>query len=374
MAVFFMQAVVIANWFPRIPDIQAKLAIGPAQLSIALLGFSAAMFLSILVAGPLIGRFGPRRMIIAAFAAYSVMITLPGWAWNVPSLFAALFLVGLSFPLVDVAMNVEAARIEEMQKRRILSTCHGFWSVGSMIGALIGAGAAEIGMETRWHLLLVAVVALPIALAVGFALPHIEPIRTQGRRSPFALPSWSMIGLCFFIFGVVMIEVATRTWTAPYLREVIGVSPGATGLGFAAFALAMAIGRFLGDRLSERLGPVALSRGCCALALIGLALLVIAEDLAQTVIALAAAGFGCSVGFPLAVSAAADRGDRPAAINVAALSLFAGIGGMVGPTSVGLVAEAEGLRIGLAVLLAAALLSTLLAGELRRRPKPRSKP
>jgi fucose permease len=239
-----------------------------------------------------------------------------------------------------------------------------------MLGALVGAGFAQIGVSTKWHLLLIAIATMPVALWVARGLPEVaaETAEEARRRPVLALPSASMIGLCIFAFGVVMAEISTRNWIAVYLRDVIGVSPGATGIGLGAFALCMAVGRLAGDGLADRFGAVNLAHISCGAAVAGFAIVVFASNLIGEVIGLAAAGFGVSVGFPLAMSAAAARGDRPPAVNVASLSLFAYSSGLIGPPLVGLIGQAAGLRAGLAVLLPVILVSTLLAGELRRRP------
>lgn len=372
MTVFMMHAFVMTNWFPRIPDVQQKLGIGPGDLSLGLLGTPIGTIIALLFAGSIVERFSARRTILIAFTLYCVAFTLPGWAWSVPSLFAALFLVGLSLPVVDVAMNVEADRIERDSGRRLMNTCHGFWSVGAIIGGVMGAGFAGWAVEPRWHLLLVSAVSLPIALAVARALPEVTDAPSDGIRPPrIALPTFSLLGLCAFAFGMLLVEGAALDWSAVYLREVIGISPGATGFGFAAFALFMAIGRFLGDRLAERYGPVAVARTCSLICLAGVIALVTATTLFQAVIGLAGAGLGVSVAVPLAVSAAAGRGDRPAAVNVAALSLVSFTGFLVEPPLIGFGAELAGLRIGFALVIPAIVGSILLAGHVRRRAATR---
>ena len=104
--------------------------------------------------------------------------------------------------------------------------------------------------------------------------------------------------------------------------------------------------------------------------LAGLVVLVTAPVFLLAVVGLAAIGLGVSVAVPLAVSAAASRGDRPAAVNVAALSLISFSGFLVEPPLVGFVAEWSGsLRIGLAMLAPAVVASILLAGHVRRTVK-----
>jgi fucose permease len=372
MAVFFMQAMTLANWAPRIPDVQAKLGLTPGELTVALLGMPIGSFLALLSSGELIERISARRTVFLGFLLYLAFLPLAGFAWNLPSLFGALFLIGVFSPLVDVAMNVEAARVQDFLRRPIMSTCHGFWSIGSMTGALVGSAFASAGIATHWHLLTVAIVSIPLAVGAGLAFPEVAPLaRTAGRsRLPFALPSVGMIGLVVFAFGAVMGEVAARSWSAVYLRDVILASPGAAGFGYAAFSLFMAGGRFLGDWATLRFGPVRIARVCCTIAVAGMALIVVGNSLVAVIAGFAALGFGLSLVYPLSATSAAGRGDRPAALNVGALSLGAFAAFMIGPPLTGFVADAWGLRAGLAAIVPIVALSAILAGELRRRPRP----
>ena len=132
------------------------------------------------------------------------------------------------------------------------------------------------------------------------ALPRIGPAAAAADPAPtLALPTRSLLPLCLFAFGMLIAEGTVLDWGAVFLRDVVEVSAGATGLGFAAFALLMTVGRLLGDRLAERFGPVALARACGLIGLAGMVALVTAHTLWQAAIALAAAGFGVSVAVPL---------------------------------------------------------------------------
>jgi MFS family permease len=369
MGVFFLHAFVMTNWFPRIPDVQADLGVGPGALSLGLLGSPVGTVLALPFAGGIVERLSPRRTIMLAFAVYAFGICLPGFAFNVPTLFAALFVLGVALPVVDVAMNVEADRIERAGGRRIMSTCHGFWSIGSIAGSVIGAGFAAIPLSPMIHLPIVGLVAFPLLLVIARSLPVIPVPAVPAEEKPprFALPTLSLLPLCIFAFGMLLVESAALDWSGIFLRDVIGVSAGATALGFFAFASFMTIGRLLGDRLSATYGPAAVARTLGIIGLAGLGILVTASSLLQAAIGLAAAGIGVSVAVPLAVSAAASRGDRPAALNVAALSLISFSGFLVEPPLVGFVSEMSNLRYGLAATIPILVVSTLLAGHVRRR-------
>jgi MFS family permease len=377
MVIFMMHSIIMTNWFPRIPDMQAKLQVGTGDLSLGLLGASIGTMVALPLAGQIVEWLSPRRAIFVAFIFYCLGFALVGWAWSVPSLFGALFLAGLFLPIVDVAMNVEADRIEGSLGRRIMNTCHGFWSVGSIIGGLTGAAFASLEVDIRWHLLIVGAVSLPIALVVATRLPRmaIEPKKANSPRFRIAIPTLSLVPLCIFAFGMLLVEAAALDWSSLFMRSVMGSTPLGAGIGFAAFTVAMAVGRFLGDWAAGRYGPVAVARSCGVIGLAGLIALVTAPFFLQAVLGLAAIGLGVSVAVPLAVSAAASRGDRPASVNVAALSLISFSGFMFEPPLVGYAAEWGGsLRIGIAMVIPAIVASILLAGHVRRTVRAATPP
>ena len=279
MAVFFVQAVAMTNWFPRIPDVQQRLGLGPGELSICMLAMSLGTFVMTVFNGPLIARYSARTMMAIGMCIFYATMILPGLAWNGPSLFAFLFLMGLAYVIVDVAMNVEAARIQDAVGRRIMSTCHGFWSIGAVVGSVMGAQFAEASVPTWLHLLIVAVAVLPLGLAPVRALPVIA--RTEapatGRRPLITFPTLALAGVCIYVFGAVLAELGARNWGAAFLRDTLGTSAAATGWGLGAFSFTMALGRLAGDRLADRFGPVTLGRVCAFTGVAGMVALVLRQ-------------------------------------------------------------------------------------------------
>ena len=309
-------------------------------------------------------------MLMMAWPAYCLAMALPGWAWNMPSLFTALFLMGVTYVVNDLAVNVEATRIQSQIGRRIISRCHGFWSVGSILGSVVGAAFAEAQIDTRWHLLIVAIVMAPAGVALARLLPILPPTKDEGVRKPIvAFPSAAMAGLCIFAFGVILAELTTRNWGAVYLRETIGASAAWTGVGYGLFSFFMAGGRLIGDALTDRYGPTLIGRICGVVSIVGILSLVVAQGLPLAVFGFAAIGLGISIGFPLSVGAAAARRDRTPAVNVASLSLIAYSGSLIGPPLVGFIAQGWGLRAGLAATLPVMIVSALYAGSLGVKTK-----
>lgn len=370
MLVFFLQPIAFGSWLPRIPEVQHALGLGPAGLAFALLGLPCGTLLTLPFAGPLVGKIGPRMAILAGFALYTLAASLPAFANTPTMLFIALMLAGSTISFVELGLNVQADAVEKSTGSIIMTKSHGFWSIGIMVGSLVGSGLAALGLEAKWAIMLVAILVLPVALFAANALPPAiaEPPKAEGQRSAWSLPSWALLGICLFVFGITMTEGAMADWSAIFLRDVLGAEKGLVGLGYSVFAMMVAAGRFGGDSLKQRFGAVNTARICGTLALAGACVLFIAPNTIIALLGFAIIGVGVSVGFPLAVTAAASLTDRSASANVAILSFVALLGFLVGPPVIGFVAEHAGMRLAIACLLPVLLVSLLLTGRLVARP------
>lgn len=146
MLIFFLDPLVFGNWLSRIPEVQAGLGLRPAELALALLGMPISNLLILPFAGRICDAVGARNLLIYTFAGMLLILTLPGLAFDILSLFLILASCGALLALAELAMNVEAARIEKEAGRMIMSTCHGCWSVGIGVGSFIGATLATLGL------------------------------------------------------------------------------------------------------------------------------------------------------------------------------------------------------------------------------------
>ena len=371
MAAFFLQPIAFGSWLPRLPEVQQAIGLGPAGLALALLGLPCGTLLTLPFAGPLVSRIGARRAMLIGFPLCLIAVCLPPLATGQIWLFLALLLAGSTISFLELGLNVEAAQTEAATGKLIMSTAHGFWSLGIMAGSLVGAALAGLNLAPMLSLPLVALACLVPALLAVRALPGHEaamvPDKDVAGKQRLGLPSVALLGICLFVFGITLTEGAMADWSAIYMRDVLAVDAATAGLGYSVFALLVAAGRFSGDRLKARFGASALARGCGLLGLVGAALLLVAPNVAVALIGFATIGVGVSVGFPLAVSAVAGL-PGSSARGVAVLSFVALLGFLVGPVVIGVVAEHVGLRVGLAALLPVLLLSLLLSGRLRRPP------
>ena len=364
-ATFFINGAATANWLVRIPAVQAKLGLGAGALGVALLGVAVGALIAMPRTGHLVARYGSRPVTRVAAVVFGATLMLPALAPNPYFFVVALVALGIGHGSLDVAMNAQAATVERQYGRSIMSGFHALWSAGGLAGASMGGFVAHHQIGAAIHLTSTAIVAGLLAFAVsGGMLPAHVDVAT-GDTAP-AKPRGILLTLGIMAFCVLLGEGAMADWSALYLRDVTGAAPGLAAAGYAAFSLAMASGRFVGDALTIRVGATPLVRGGGILAALGLTFALTLGTPWAAIIGFAAVGAGFSVSFPLMLAKAGALPGTSAGTAIATVSVFGYAGFLAGPPLIGFVAQATTLRGGLAVVIVTSLIVASLAGGFRR--------
>jgi MFS family permease len=365
-AVFFVNGVVLASWFSRIPAVQDGLSLGPGTLGLALLGLAAGAVLSMPTTGWLVSRVGSRPVVKLAALTLCVALLLPALAPSLPLLVGALLIVGLCNGSLDVSMNAHAVSVENLYERPILSSIHGIFSVGGLVGAAVGGLVASVGVEPIAHFLGVALVSIPVLLLAGrWLLPASADSHDQGGGPSIALPNRAVAALGVVAFCVFVGEGAMADWSAVYLRDVLDAGPGVAAAGYAAFSLTMTIARLSGDRLVGRIGPVAAVRAGGAMAAVGLGIALFVGMIPVALAGFACVGLGLAVVFPVAVSAAGRARGVPSGTAIAAVTTMGYFGFLAGPPVIGFAAEIFSLGGALLFVVLLSAIVVALAGTVR---------
>ena len=365
LAVFALNGFALGSWFVRIPAVQERLGIGEGLLGVALLGAAVGALLSMTVTGALISRLGSRRVVGATAFLLPVSLIPLALAPNVTVLALALLLVGAANGALDVSMNAHAVAVESRYGRRIMSSFHAAFSFGALAGSVLGGGVAYLGVGVLPHFLVVfALVTLIAVPAYRALLPSDADAADDGAPS-FARPTLALLGLGVISFCVLLGEGAMADWSAVYLDNTLRTGPGFAAAGYAAFSLTMALGRLFGDGLAERFGPTGLVRLCGAVAALGLGTALAVGSPTFALVGFACAGAGFSVVFPLALSAAGSTEGVATGPALAAVSTAAYTGFLVGPPTIGFVAELAGLGTALYLVVGLSTAVFLLGGTVR---------
>ncbi|MFM2057749.1 MAG: hypothetical protein RLY71_2134 [Pseudomonadota bacterium] len=364
---FFLYAFGFGGFFPRLGELQSSLGVTKSELGLGLIGAAVGTLISLTLAGRLVERIGHRRVLLLMPVLIPAVYALASHVRGTLGLFVTLVPAGLLIGLIEVVVNLEADRVEHQQGRRIMNRSHAFWSFGFFSAGLLGALAARLGVSPQWQLaLMVPFAAVLTVLLLGRF--EAAPARSGTSDEPtphVAKPTAAILALVALSLSALVLEGAGFDWSAIYMRDVFGAAPFVGGLAVATGAFAQAIARYLADRHVERHSPLVVARVLLGVLGLGTTLVVLAPHPAAALAGFALMGIGTSVLFPLAMSAAAQRTDRPAAINVAALAQFGFVAFLLAPPSLGWVAEAWGLRASFGVGLPLVLISLLATGALR---------
>lgn len=359
-AAFFLYSFSLGGFYPRLPEIQERLGVQEGALGLGLIGVASGTLVSLTFIAPKLERFGYRRVLLTLMPLVSIGMWAASLATQTWVMFMGLVATGLVVGCVETLVNVEADRVEHQLKRRIMNRAHGFWSFGFFSAGALSAMLARASWTPQEQLALsvALVLALMAILLSGYQAAPVRPTQSTDQDTPrWATPTrsiWLLVSVCA---SALLLEGAGFDWSAIYMRDAFGSDPAQAALAVSVVAFAQGITRFNADRFVQRFGVARVSTMLLTIMLAGNVLVVIATAPGWAMLGFAMLGVGSSAIFPLAVSAAAQRQDRPAAVNVSALAQNGFIIFLLAPPLLGFVAEHAGVRAAFAVCVPMVLIS-----------------
>jgi MFS family permease len=166
----------------------------------------------------------------------------------------------------------------------------------------------------------------------------------------FARPPVALLGLGLLAFGSMMAEGSVADWSAVLMHESFRADPATAAFAFAAFSLVMTVGRFAGDRIVDRFGPVPVTRWGAILAVAGFAVALGVGTPISGIVGFSLVGGGLAAMVPLIYRAAAHLPGVPAGTGIAAATTLGYCGFVVGPPLIGFLAGQVGLRASLGTM------------------------
>ena len=370
-AAFVATGFAFASWASEIPQVRDHLGLSSAELGLVLLSIAAGSVVSLPLAGPLVARIGSRRtvQIMSAVDGVALLVVGLGYLGGVIPVVVGLFVFGFGQGAWDVAMNVQGAIVERRLGRAIMPRFHAGFSVGTVAGALGGAGLVALGVPVSVHLVVVGVVvAAVVPFAVRGFVPDVdEPSPTDepapARRSALAAwrePRTLLVGL--FVLAFAFAEGTGNDWSSIALIDGYGTSRVVGILGFATFLAAMTAGRWFGPGLLDAYGRVAVCRTMAAASVVGLMLFVFSGHLVLAFLGAVLWGAGLSLGFPVGMSAGADQ-PAYAASRVSVVASIGYVAFLGGPPLIGFLGQHVGVLHALTAVAVLLALAVAIAGN-----------
>lgn len=382
---FVWLGLTMATWVTRTPALRDALQASTEHMGMVLFGFALGSMLGILSANALLERWWARKTM-----AVGMVVSVLGLGWlavgagmaSTPVVVAGFALFGVGMGWVDIAVNVEAGALERLHQRPLMTTLHGCFSLGAMLGALLGSAMAWLQVAVLPHLLGVAMVVLlglwpllrqvhnhsvvPSAAPTGVAPPQSH----TGASGGFVLQAFQdrrVLWIGLFAFGLALTEGAAHDWLPLLMVDGYGLSETQSTLIYTLFTLGVMLARLSGNWLLQRFRRLQIMQVSAVLAACGVALVVFTQAPALGALAVLLWGLGSALTFPLALSAAAE-GEGHSAQRVGAVAAMGYVSILVGPPALGFLGEIWGLRWAMLPVLVACLAA--LALTVRMRPVP----
>lgn len=362
--IFASLNIIVSTWVLYVPTVKENLHLDDGQLGLALFGFSMGLLCIIPFSAAILKWGGLGRMTFISISIMALIMCLPVLAPSYSLLMASLFVAGIFTSLTDIGMNAMVSEIEQEDEVNFMSAAHGFFSLGGVIGAGLGSFLLLGLFDFPWqHSLTAAVVViLSNLLLAGNYLSRPGKAADRGEEGKFNFNLIRpLLGLTILSVIIMGSEGAIEHWSKLYMLDVVNIdSDYLAGFGFVAFSTTMTIGRFLGDGVSSRFGPLKIIIGGTLIAACGFGL-ALGATYNLALIGFGFVGAGFSVIIPELFRLA---GKTPGVSSAEGISVVAGlgyVGFLASPALLGFLSDLSSLKLSFATLLAGSLVSCLVA-------------
>lgn len=362
---FFIYSVTLGAIFPRLGDLQLQMGVTEGALGLALIGAPVGAQFSLMFGGQFFERMGFRRVLLLGIPVLGISEVLVSTSSAPLGFFLFWMIGGLSIGALEIVVNLEADRVEYQMGRRIMNRSHAFWSFGFFTAGIIGAAISQWNVAITIHL---AVMAVATTTTTFLVLRNYTPAPPrslkEGKTPVFVRPTKGILVLVVFTLSAMLLEGAAFDWSVIFMRDTFATVPFISGMALAFGALAQSITRYFADAYVDRFGPTRVARVSIFTLGVGVVLVTLSPLPWVALLGFALMGIGNGVVFPLAMSAAAQRTDRPAATNVAALAQLSFITFLIAPPLLGIIAEHFGIRVSFGIGIPLVVLSWFTVSSL----------
>ena len=354
-----VSSLLLGIWVAALPAIKQRLGFTDGTLGLSLLLSPIGSLTGVLLAPLLFTRIKVGKWLLAGpivqcflfIAMVTVQYKLVFWI--------VLFAIGLIGFFNGVSINAVIDMIEKKYQKRIMSSCHGMYSLGGGVSAGLAAIFYALHIVAGWQIIIVAAAIIAILVYIRqHLLTHKAYIHSG---SSLAAPPLSIVGLAFICFVSFMGEGSIADWSAIYLKESLHSTVSIASLGYGGFSIMMAIGRFNGDALIPKTGPKKIVIAGTLIAASGFLLAIAFHNKATAIAGFSLVGIGYACVVPILFSAAANVPGISPAVGLSSIASGGLIGFLFGPSVIGMVAEKANLATGLSFVLVLNLVASFVA-------------
>jgi MFS family permease len=358
--IFFINGFMHANLAARLPRLQEIFSLDNGTLGLLLLSTSVGAVMAMPFTGWLIIRSGSRRMAIVSVFSYCLFFPLISLMPGLVGLIPLFFILGVTAGMLDVSMNSQAVMVEKKKGKPIMTSFHALFSIGMALGALCGSFFSGLNTTFFAHMATITTACLMASVFARYHLIHDKPTG-EAEGPAFRLPNAAMISIGVIAFCCMLGEGAMADWSTNYMVNIVRANDTMAPLGLSAFAIAMTIGRILGDGGRLRFGDKSLMVACGLISTAGLAVTLSTNNPFIAMAGFFLVGLGLSVIVPIAYSVAGNSTSVSPGVGLAMVTTVGYSGFLFGPPIIGFVADWQTLKAALVLVAALFILMTWLS-------------
>ncbi|EHX5013128.1 MFS transporter [Salmonella enterica] len=337
---FFVAGFSLSCWAPLVPYAQQRINADSAMLGTILLCLGLGAVIGMPTAGSLAGKVGSKKIILAGACGLFIALPLLAMVSTPVALGLTLLLFGASIGATDVAANIHGTEVQNAAGTPLMSGFHGFYSIGGLAGASVVTLLIASGLDIR---IAAGAAALIVLISISLAVNGFLSTHSSEDHPLFVVPKGKVIGIGVLAMIIFLAEGAMLDWSAIFLIQMKNVVVGVAGTGYVVFAIAMALSRFIGDRVVTIMGEKAMLLSGVILTSVGIFLTTVFNSFEWVLAAMALAGFAAGNVVPVLFSLASRQKSMPAAMAISAASILGYLGVLMGPALIGYAAHYIGL-------------------------------
>lgn len=375
--IFLVCGLGMSSWAPMVPYAKDRLELNEANLGLLLLLLGGGALIMMPLAGILANRFGSRIVMACSACVMAISLPLLLLIPSVISMAVALFVFGASIGSIDVAMNAHGVQVQNLFGRPIMSSLHGLFSVGGLFGSLglgflikLGLNPVHAAISISVLLVLITGIQYKNLFPRNIEQEAIERFSTNEKQTtpPKQRFQWlhgSVLFLGMMCFAVFLAEGAMLDWSAIFLRDIKGIDPVFSGAGYAAFSVAMAVMRLVGDGIVARLNGRTVVVGGSLVAAGGVVIAIFSPWVFLALFGFVLVGIGAANIVPLFFSEGGRLPGISPTVSIPAITTIGYAGQLTGPALLGFIAHHFSLAAAFGFLAALLLLVALTYGVRR---------
>jgi fucose permease len=375
---FFVSGFTFGSWASCIPYVKEKFSLDDAELGLLLLCMPVGGLVMNSLVALAMKRLGINRSVLIFGSFLGIAFALPVIAPALLLVGLALFISGSAFACHNVAMNTYASNLEVNHRMRLMSTCHGMWSLGAMLGAFMSSLSFGILSHTFsfadpqvLYFLFVAIAMLILVQLTKRSLITIpEQVHEEGEKvksRSLIKPHGTLLLLASILVCTYFTEGTMADWSAVYMADIIAAPPTLIGWGFGMYACCQAIGRFVGDELIHRFTNMIVLRIGGVLVIVGMIWVMLSVSPWFVLPGFMLIGFGNALASPILYAAAARVPGLAPGVGLGTMNSFGMVAFLTGPVIVGFVSKLIDLRFAFLLVILMAIIWIIQTSRVIRK-------